>query len=179
MLIGYASFFATQYFEGTPGPTVAFYGRYIDDCLGIVYAKDQVETVNIISSAVKVEGVEFTWEAYNYYVAFLDLWVYICSHLLFKWLVSWAEIANAMNKYNNDTSFCFCSLHASIFNIASSRLEYQISCMCVQCAVLILERSFDRSKHSVNTSLVPVNLNSSYAAVSNMLLKFRKRYQIA
>lgn len=68
------------HFENKSGvihdPSVIFYGRYIDDCIGLVYANSENEAINLISSKVKFDGCEITWECSYHSANFLDMTVY-------------------------------------------------------------------------------------------------------
>lgn len=57
----YAAFFEAKIFEH-PHPRIPFYGRYIDDCLGIVYADSAEEALDIMSVVV-IEDVQLEWSA--------------------------------------------------------------------------------------------------------------------
>ena len=57
-------------------PSVPYYGRYIDDCLAIVYASSPAEAVHIVSSAIKFDECVIEWDA-GTYAPFLDMQLYI------------------------------------------------------------------------------------------------------
>lgn len=67
------------YFEKMLGvldhPLIPFYGRYIDDCLAIVYATSEQEARTIVS-AIKFEGCVIEWNVSDSYQPFLDMCVY-------------------------------------------------------------------------------------------------------
>ena len=67
------------YFEKKCGildhPLVPFYGRYIDDCLAVVYAESRQEALNIVSS-VKFDNCVIEWDASKYGSPFLDMFLY-------------------------------------------------------------------------------------------------------
>jgi hypothetical protein len=56
-------------------PLIPFYGRFIDDIIGVVYASSETEAVNIIS-IVKFEGCVIEWGASDHYLPFLDMTIY-------------------------------------------------------------------------------------------------------
>ena len=58
-------------------PSVAFYGRYIDDCLAIVYAETAEQAIQIVSDKVQFDSCTIEWEATSYAVPFLDIQLYI------------------------------------------------------------------------------------------------------
>ena len=55
---------------------IAFYGRYIDDCLGIVYARSPQEALAILKERVNIDDCEITWDVGNAQ-PFLDMLLYI------------------------------------------------------------------------------------------------------
>ena len=56
-------------------PLIPFYGRFIDDIFGIVYASSEVEAVQIIS-VVKFSGCVIEWGASDKFLPFLDMTIY-------------------------------------------------------------------------------------------------------
>ena len=54
---------------------VPFYGRYIDDCLAIVYAKSAEQATQYMSNKIKFENCTILWEA-SKGQAFLDMFLY-------------------------------------------------------------------------------------------------------
>ena len=56
---------------------VPFYGRYIDDCLAIVYASSEQEAVATISSLIKFDNCVIEWSASATHAAFLDMMLYV------------------------------------------------------------------------------------------------------
>ena len=76
----YAAYYEAKYFERLyppPESAIAFYGRYIDDCLGIVYAETREQAIAYMVDAIQIPGVQFTWEASERSVAFLDMWLFV------------------------------------------------------------------------------------------------------
>ncbi|THG97300.1 hypothetical protein EW145_g7645 [Phellinidium pouzarii] len=57
-------------------PLIPFYGRYIDDCLAIVYAESLEEAILQVSSRVSYDGCEIKWTGSDKYQVFLDMVVY-------------------------------------------------------------------------------------------------------
>ncbi|KAF8662779.1 hypothetical protein AX16_001096 [Volvariella volvacea WC 439] len=55
---------------------VAYYGRYIDDCLAIVYASSADEATRIISEKVKYDNCVIEWQASETECQFLDMTIY-------------------------------------------------------------------------------------------------------
>jgi hypothetical protein len=56
-------------------PLVPFYGRFIDDIIGIVYASSETEALTIMS-IIKFNGCVIEWSASNHYTPFLDMTIY-------------------------------------------------------------------------------------------------------
>ena len=57
-------------------PSIAFYGRYIDDCIGIVYATTEQEALHIMQSTVRIDDCVLTWDV-GKFQPFLDMMLYI------------------------------------------------------------------------------------------------------
>ena len=53
-------------------PQVVFYGRYIDDCIGLVYAESANEALNLISNTIKFDGCVIEWAVSDSQCQFLD-----------------------------------------------------------------------------------------------------------
>lgn len=68
------------YFERRNGilnhPQIPFYGRYIDDCLAIVYASSDREAINVVAGLVKFDGCQIEWSASDHFQNFLDMTIY-------------------------------------------------------------------------------------------------------
>jgi hypothetical protein len=58
-------------------PKVPFYGRYIDDCFGIIYANSELEAVEYLEQKIKFDGCVIEWQASDNSVPFLDMLVYV------------------------------------------------------------------------------------------------------
>ena len=54
-------------------PSIPFYGRYIDDCLAIVYASSEEEAVHILEQTVQFDECVIEWSASNQWQPFLDM----------------------------------------------------------------------------------------------------------
>lgn len=54
---------------------VPFYGRYIDDCLTIVYASSEAEALMIMKQ-IKFDGCEIIWDTLAHHQPFLDMMLY-------------------------------------------------------------------------------------------------------
>jgi hypothetical protein len=61
-------------------PLIPFYGRYIDDCLAIVYAYSEAEALHIVSK-VKFDGCTIEWSASPFSQVFLDMRIYVDKDL--------------------------------------------------------------------------------------------------
>ena len=59
-------------------PRIAFYGRYIDDCIGIVYANTPQEALATMTELVHIDDCALTWEV-GRFQPFLDMMLYIDS----------------------------------------------------------------------------------------------------
>lgn len=57
-------------------PSVAFYGRYIDDCVAIVYAESEREACSLLERNVKFDNCTIEWSASAYAQPFLDMTLY-------------------------------------------------------------------------------------------------------
>ena len=55
---------------------LAFFGRYLDDVLGIVYADSRAEASRL-AALIQYEDVELTWSVSEYNTPFLDMFVYL------------------------------------------------------------------------------------------------------
>ena len=57
-------------------PNIFFYGRYIDDCLAIVYAESETAAVNLLRNLVQFENCVITWDCSDSHAPFLDMMLY-------------------------------------------------------------------------------------------------------
>ena len=55
---------------------IFYYGRYIDDCLAIVYAESEEHATNILSGLVKFDNCVITWDCSDSHQPFLDMMLY-------------------------------------------------------------------------------------------------------
>src|SRR5271169_900274 len=63
---------------------VAFYGRYIDDCIGLVYADSANQALHIISNAIQFDGCVIEWAVSDFQCQFLDSVIFKDKNVL-KW----------------------------------------------------------------------------------------------
>jgi hypothetical protein len=61
-------------------PSIFFYGRYIDDCLAIVYAEDSQSAVNLLSNLIRFDNCVIEWNASGMSQPFLDMLLYKDEH---------------------------------------------------------------------------------------------------
>ena len=65
------------FFEDRAGvhshPDIPFYGRYIDDCLGLVYAKNELSTKRLLENLIIFDNYTIEWSASDSYMTFLDM----------------------------------------------------------------------------------------------------------
>jgi hypothetical protein len=57
-------------------PDIFYYGRYIDDCLAVVYAESEERAVGLLSSLVKFDNCVITWDCSDHFQPFLDMCLY-------------------------------------------------------------------------------------------------------
>ncbi|KAF7771867.1 hypothetical protein Agabi119p4_6178 [Agaricus bisporus var. burnettii] len=55
---------------------VPFYGRYIDDCLALVYASDEKEAEEVLSANLHFDGCTLKWTSSGNFMVFLDMMLY-------------------------------------------------------------------------------------------------------
>jgi hypothetical protein len=65
---------------------IPFYGRYIDDCLAIVYASSETEAVNLLKNKIIFDGCVIEWGASYLSQPFLDMLIYKDSDNSLQWL---------------------------------------------------------------------------------------------
>lgn len=67
------------YYESlfTEDPHIPFFGRFIDDCLAIVYADTAEEALRLVTDRVKYDDCSLTWEVTEWQAPFLDMLLYI------------------------------------------------------------------------------------------------------
>lgn len=59
---------------------IPFYGRYIDDCLAIVYASSENEARDYIANKVKFDNCTIEWNVSDNHQTFLDMTLYFDHH---------------------------------------------------------------------------------------------------
>ena len=57
-------------------PDVFYYGRYIDDCLAIVYAETEYHAVNLLQELIQFDNCTITWDCSGLSQPFLDMLLY-------------------------------------------------------------------------------------------------------
>jgi hypothetical protein len=57
--------------------SIAYYGRYIDDCFAIVYASSEQEALKVLTDLIKFDNCEITWNVSDHFQPFLDMTLYI------------------------------------------------------------------------------------------------------
>jgi len=67
----------SYFFEDRVGihshPDVFFYGRYIDDYLGLVYAKDELSAKRLLENSIVFDNCTIEWSVSDSYMTFLDM----------------------------------------------------------------------------------------------------------
>ncbi|KAF7764097.1 hypothetical protein Agabi119p4_8634 [Agaricus bisporus var. burnettii] len=71
--------------EVLKSPDVAFYGRYIDDVLALVYATSETNAVNLLREGVQFTDCTLTWSASNQFMPFLDMTLYFDKSKRLQW----------------------------------------------------------------------------------------------
>jgi len=60
------------FFEDRAGidlhPDIPFYGRYIDDCLGLVYAKDELSVKHLLENLILFDNCTIEWSVSDIYM---------------------------------------------------------------------------------------------------------------
>ncbi|PPQ90074.1 hypothetical protein CVT25_011987 [Psilocybe cyanescens] len=57
-------------------PDMIFYGRYIDDCLGIIYAESAKDAFNLLENSIHFDGCVIEWAVSNTGCQFLDSFLF-------------------------------------------------------------------------------------------------------
>jgi len=70
----YGAYFESLFSED---PHIPFFGRFIDDCLAIVYADSAEQALSLLAERVKYDDCSLTWEASEWQAPFLDMLLYI------------------------------------------------------------------------------------------------------
>ena len=71
----YGAYFETKN-KVLENPAIAFYGRYIDDCLAIVYAESEQEALHKLENIVKFDECVIEWNVSASWQPFLDMALY-------------------------------------------------------------------------------------------------------
>jgi hypothetical protein len=68
------------FFERSSGilddPNIPFYGRFIDDCLAIVYAINEAEALHMVKTKIVIEDCVIDWNVSGTHQPFLDMMLY-------------------------------------------------------------------------------------------------------
>ena len=68
------------FFEDRAGiylhPNVSFYGRYIDDCFSLIYAKDKLSAKRLLENLILFNNCTIEWSASDSYMTFLDMMLF-------------------------------------------------------------------------------------------------------
>ena len=68
------------FFENRAGiyshPDVPFYGRYIDNCLSLVYAKDELSAKRLLENLIIFNNCTIEWSASDSYMTCLDMMLF-------------------------------------------------------------------------------------------------------
>jgi hypothetical protein len=57
-------------------PNIFYYGRYIDDCLAIVYAESEHHALSILQDKIQFDNCVITWDCSDSHQPFLDMLLY-------------------------------------------------------------------------------------------------------
>ena len=74
MVHAYGAYFESLFSED---PHIPFFGRFIDDCLAIVYADTAEEALQLVTTRVQYDDCRLTWEASEWSAPFLDMHLYV------------------------------------------------------------------------------------------------------
>jgi len=77
------------FFEDRAGihshPNVSFYGRYIDDCFGLVYAKNKLSAKRLLENLILFNNCTIEWSASDSYMTFLDMMLFFDKNKILQW----------------------------------------------------------------------------------------------
>ena len=77
------------FFEDRAGihlhPDIPFYGRYIDDCLGLVYAKDEMSAKRLLENLIIFDNCTIEWSASDSYMTFVDMTLFFDKNKTLQW----------------------------------------------------------------------------------------------
>ena len=66
-------------------PQVVFYGRYIDDCIAIVFAESSNEALGLISNTIKFDKCVIEWAVSDFKCQFLDAVIFKGENNQLRW----------------------------------------------------------------------------------------------
>jgi len=66
-------------------PDIPFYGRYIDDCFGLVYAKDELSAKCLLENLIIFNNCTIEWSASDSYMTFLDMTLFFDKNKTPQW----------------------------------------------------------------------------------------------
>ena len=66
-------------------PNVPFYERFINDCIGLVYALDEKDTISFFSNTIKFDNCTIEWSASDSYMTFLDMTLFFDKDKILQW----------------------------------------------------------------------------------------------
>ena len=77
------------FFEDRAGvhshPDIPFYRRYIDDCLGLVYAKNKLSAKHLFENLILFDNCTIEWPASDSYMTFLDMMLFFDKDKSLQW----------------------------------------------------------------------------------------------
>ena len=77
------------FFEDRAGihshPDISFYKRYIDDCLSLVYAKDELSAKCLLENLIIFDNCTIEWLASDSYMTFLDMTLFFDKNKTLQW----------------------------------------------------------------------------------------------
>jgi len=66
-------------------PDIPFYERYIDDCLSLVYAKDELSVKRLLENLIIFNNCTIEWSASDSYMTFLDMTLFFDKNKTPQW----------------------------------------------------------------------------------------------
>ena len=67
-------------------PNIFYYGRYIDDCIAIVYAENNLEAINLLQSLIQFDNCVIEWSPPSDSQPFLDMMLYKDNHNVLQYM---------------------------------------------------------------------------------------------
>ena len=64
---------------------ISFYRRYINDCLGLVYAKDELSVKCLLEDLIIFNNYTIEWSASDSYMTFLDMMLFFDKDKSLQW----------------------------------------------------------------------------------------------